>query len=247
MIRAMIFDLDGTLVQTERLKALSYARAAVELCPYEISEAEVIDAFKDVVGLSRREVATTLVERFDLVEKSQARMDEFGVDAPWQAYVQVRLRYYREMLSAPDTIRENQWPHTMALLDRAREANCKVALATMSSCDRTRQVLEIIDLEDAFDFVATSDDVEAGKPDPEIYLMVADQLGFSPSTCLVIEDSPSGVEAAINAEMHVVAMSTPFTKKILHDADLLSDEYVVDRPDRLVAIVHDLIERDAQE
>jgi phosphoglycolate phosphatase-like HAD superfamily hydrolase len=65
MIRAMIFDLDGTLVQTERLKALSYARATVELCPYTLSEAEAVEAFKDVVGLPRREVAQALVERFD--------------------------------------------------------------------------------------------------------------------------------------------------------------------------------------
>lgn len=48
MIRAMIFDLDGTLVQTERLKALSYAHAAVELCSIQLSEAEVLEAFKEV-------------------------------------------------------------------------------------------------------------------------------------------------------------------------------------------------------
>ena len=65
-INTIIFDLDGTLVQTEKLKALSYAKAAVELCPYSISEDDVIDAFKDVVGLPRREVATYLVERFEL-------------------------------------------------------------------------------------------------------------------------------------------------------------------------------------
>ena len=46
MIRAMIFDLDGTLVQTERLKALSYARAAVELCPHTLGEGEVVEAFE---------------------------------------------------------------------------------------------------------------------------------------------------------------------------------------------------------
>ena len=57
MIKAMIFDLDGTLVQTERLKALSYARAAMELCPYSLSEADAVAAFKDFVGLSRHEVA----------------------------------------------------------------------------------------------------------------------------------------------------------------------------------------------
>lgn len=50
MIRGMIFDLDGALVQTERLKALSYARAAVALWPYDLGEAKVMEAFKDVVG-----------------------------------------------------------------------------------------------------------------------------------------------------------------------------------------------------
>ena len=74
MIRAMIFDLDGTLVQTERLKALSYARATAELCPHEVSEHEVIEAFKGVVGLARQEVAQTLVEQFDLQEKAAERM-----------------------------------------------------------------------------------------------------------------------------------------------------------------------------
>ncbi len=79
MVKAMIFDLDGTLVQTEKLKALSYARAAVELCPHEIEQSEVIEAFKDVVGLSRREVATALVERFDLSETAAKLMNDFGV------------------------------------------------------------------------------------------------------------------------------------------------------------------------
>ena len=79
MIKAMIFDLDGTLVQTERLKAISYARAAVELCPDDLSENDVVEAFKDVVGLSCREVATALVERFGLASKAKERMAEFGV------------------------------------------------------------------------------------------------------------------------------------------------------------------------
>ena len=57
MIQAFIFDLDGTLVKSEQLKALSYARAATELCPREVTEDEVIEAFKEFVGLPRREVA----------------------------------------------------------------------------------------------------------------------------------------------------------------------------------------------
>ena len=97
MIKAMIFDLDGTLGQTERLKAISYARATTELCPHDLKEDDVIEAFKDVVGLSRREVAMALVKRFDLAEKAGKRMAEFGVSTPWQAYVQVRLKIYAEV------------------------------------------------------------------------------------------------------------------------------------------------------
>ena len=169
MIRAMIFDLDGTLVQTEKLKAISYARAAVELCPHDLNEDDVGEAFKDVVGLSRRDVASTLMERFNLGKKASERMSEFGVNSPWQ----VRLNIYAEMLSDPQVIRDNQWAHNMTLLRQAREFNCKVGLATMSYCEQTSRVLKILELTDASDFVATCDDVEHGKPDPEIYLMVA--------------------------------------------------------------------------
>jgi phosphoglycolate phosphatase-like HAD superfamily hydrolase len=59
-IRAFVFDLDGTLVETEELKALSYARAAAELRP-DLDEREVMEAFKDLVGLSRQEVAIGLM------------------------------------------------------------------------------------------------------------------------------------------------------------------------------------------
>jgi HAD superfamily hydrolase (TIGR01509 family) len=226
MIRAMIFDLDGTLVQTERLKALSYAQAAVELCPGDIHKTDVVEAFKDVVGLSRREVATALVERFNLAQKTEEKMAEFGVDTPWQAFVQVRLNIYAQM----------------PLLNQARQANCKVALATMSYCEQAQRVLNILELSDTFDFVASRDDVEKGKPDPEMYLMVAKELGVSPSECLVIEDSPTGVKAALNAGMSVVAVSTPFTQKRLHESNLLPAAHIVDDPDKLPAVVTHVVE-----
>lgn len=78
MIRATIFDLDGTLMQTERLKALSYARASVELCPHHLDEAEVMEAFKEVVGLLRQEVATALMERFGLEEAARSAWPNSG-------------------------------------------------------------------------------------------------------------------------------------------------------------------------
>jgi HAD superfamily hydrolase (TIGR01549 family) len=243
----MVFDLDGTLVHTERLKAISYARAAVELCPYTLSEPDAVEAFKELVGLSRREVAQGLIERFGLNEAARSRMAEFGVETPWQAFVQVRMRYYDALLADPQVLRDNKWPHNMALLQTARETGCSVGLATMSRCQQAQRVLQILDLGDAFDFVATRDDVERGKPDPEIYQLMAQELGVAASECLVIEDSPSGVKAALSAGMHVVAVSTPFTREGLHQADLLPARHIVDDPADLVQFVENIVTRHAAE
>lgn len=240
MIQAMIFDLDGTLVQTERLKAISYARAAVELCPSTLAEPQVIDAFKDVVGQSRREVAMALVERFQLAGKAGERMAEFGVGTPWQAFVQVRLRIYEAMLADPNVLRQNQWPHNVALLHDARRRGCKTGLATMSHCPQANRVLDILDLRTLFDFVATRDDVDQPKPDPEIYTLVARELGVEPAHCLVIEDSPAGVEAAQAAGMQVIAVSTPFTRQRLHACGLLPAGHIVDDVDTLFQVVDQL-------
>lgn len=242
MIEAMIFDLDGTLVQTERLKAISYARAAVELCPYKLQEEVVVEAFKEVVGRSRREVARTLMQRFQLESAARERMEEFGVRTAWQSFVQVRMQYYHEMMSDPETIRENRWSHTLDLLRIARDRDCRTALATMSSCDQTQKILKALDLHEAFDFVAARDDVQNGKPDPEIYTLVAKELDVVPKNCLVLEDSPSGVQAALRAAMHVVAMGTPFTKKRLHESELIPEHHIVEDPDDLPDVVEHVAE-----
>ncbi len=243
MIQAMIFDLDGTLVQTERLKAISYAHAAVELCPDGLTEAQVIEAFKEVVGLSRQEVAATLMERFGLEDAARARMAEFGVNTPWQGFVQVRLRIYEAMLADPEVLRSNRWPHSVALLHQARRDGCRTGLATMSYCAQVRRVLEVLDLSDAFDFVATRDDVEQGKPDPEIYLLVSCELDVPPDRCLIIEDSPSGVKAALAAGMWCIAVTTPFTHQAVHAERLLDERWIVDDPAALTAVVQRMVEK----
>ncbi len=240
MIEAVIFDLDGTLVQTERLKAISYARAAVELCPNTLQEKQVIEAFKDVVGLSRREVVLTLMERFGLERRARERMEEFGASAPWQVYIQLRLKIYEEMLANPDIIRNNQWPHNIALLHQAHDWGCKTGLATMSYCPQVTRVLQILELTNAFDFVASRDDVDHGKPNPEIYQLVALELGVLPQKCLVIEDSPSGVKAALAADMKVVAVSTPFTREGLRHVDGLQSKWIVDDSEKLMSVVKEV-------
>jgi beta-phosphoglucomutase len=240
VIQATIFDLDGTLVQTERLKALSYARASAELCPHHLDEAEVMEAFKEVVGLSRQEVATALMERFGLEEAARACMAEFGVNTPWQAFVQVRLGIYEAMLADPEVLRSNQWPYNVGLLQEARRSGCRTGLATMSTCTQTRRVLEILGLSDAFDFVATRDDVEHGKPDPEIYQLVGRELDAPAMECLVIEDSLSGVKAALAAGMWCIAVTTPFTRQAVHAEKLLDERWVVDDPATLMSVVRQM-------
>lgn len=236
-ITAMIFDLDGTLVQTEKLKAISYARAVQDLCSDKVSEAQVIEAYKNVVGLPRKQVAQSLVEQFALEAQARACMSDFGVKTPWQAFIQVRLQHYEGMLADPDIILDNQWPFNLQVLEQARVEACKTGLATMSRCPQATRVLEVLDLVDAFDFIATRDDVKRGKPDPEIYLLAAQALDVVPSRCLVLEDSPSGVRAALAAGMHCIAVTTPFTKESIPALNLLEDEWIVQQHDRVLSVV----------
>lgn len=244
-INAFVFDLDGTLVQTERLKARSYAKAAVELCPDDVTEAEVIEAFKDVVGESRKTVATTLMERFDLEAASAERMTDVDVDAPWQAFVQVRLDYYDDLMQDPDVLRQNRWPHSLSLLERARENRCAVALATTSRRRQAGHVLSVLGLDDAFDVVATADDVKHTKPHPEMYRLCAVELGVAPERMLTIEDSPTGTTAAVRAGLHCIAFGTPFTEARLRDEAPLDDRWIVSDPDALLDTVDALLDETA--
>ena len=240
MIRAFVFDLDGTLVETEQLKALSYARAAAELHP-DLNEGEVIEAFKDLVGLSRQEVAVGLMRRFGLEESARERMKEFGVDAPWQAYVQIRLRIYEELLADPKIVFAHRYPHNIALLRDVRREGYMTALATQSHREQAKRVLGILGLAEEFDVIVTRDDVEHGKPDPEMHLLAARELGVGPEECLAIEDSPAGVKAALAAGTEIVAVTTELTRQKFRDTDLLDRCHVVDDPRTLPEVVRRLV------
>lgn len=244
MIQAMIFDLDGTLVQTEKLKARSYARAAKQLRP-ETEEAHVVEAYRDVVGRPRREVAQELMDRFGLEKAAGHRMHEFGLTRPWQAFVEMRLRIHEEIIRDPEVIREDQWPHNVALVQQARWKCRYVALATVSHCGPTQQILRALGLRGAFDFIATMDDVENGKPAPEIYVLVARELQVSPEQCLVLEDSPTGVQSALDAGMKVVAVSTSFTREHLHNMESLDERWIVDDAKEVAKVVSRRIDQAA--
>jgi len=152
------------------------------------------------------------------------------------------LKHYEDMLSDPSVIRNNQWPHNVELLKEARRQKCKTALVTMSVCQQATRVLKIIDLLGEFDFVATRDDVDRGKPDPEIYHLALNELQVSPKESLAIEDSPSGVQAALAAGVNVIAVATPFTHKALHLMKNLPKNMIVDKPGQLKHVLNDFMQ-----
>jgi beta-phosphoglucomutase len=238
VIRAFVFDLDGTLVETERLKALSYARAATELRP-ELDEDEVAAAFEDFVGLSRKEVAVGLMRRFGL-EEALARTGESSVESPWQVYVRIRLRYYEALLSDPELVLASRYPHNLALLRDVRRQGYLTALATQSHREETLRVLKILGIEDEFDVIVTREDVEHGKPDPEMHLLAARELGVEAKECLAIEDSPAGIRAALAAGAQAVAVTTDLTRRQFRDTHILDRSRVVDDPRVLPALVRHL-------
>lgn len=240
MISAIIFDLDGTLIETEELKALSYARAAAELRP-GVVEDEVISAYsEDLVGHSRQEVATGLVQRFGL--EAAARERQEPGEEPWQVLVRVRNEIYEDLLGDSDLLLEKRYPHNIELLRELRGEGYPVACATMSHRYQVDNMLEVLGVSGEFEVVATMDDVGRGKPDPEIDLLVAGKMGFPPEEFLVIEDSPAGVEAALAAGMSVVAVPTSITGNKLRSSGLLEPHWMVWEPDELSGVVHERVE-----
>ena len=239
MIQAVIFDLDGTLVQSEHLKAQSYAVAVAELSQGNVGDQDVVDAYREVAGSSHQEVAQFLLKRFGLEDAAGNRMDAYNVRTAWQAFVQIRMRLYATMLNDPLLIVKHRCPYSLDLLVWAREAHLKTGLATAANCSQANRVLQVLDITDEFDFVATVDDINRSKPDPEIYRLMAHELGILPEAGLVIEDSPAGVQAALAAGMGCIAATSDFTAPGLRSSGLLPERWIVDERSGLKAAVKD--------
>ena len=241
MIRAFLFDLDGTLVQTEKMKAQAYAIAVQHLKGLDQPDQRAIKAYQEIVGATQETASRHIIEKLNLENDLKPLTQQYDVETSWQALRAMRAEIYSEMVAAPQALRDNQWPYTVELL-RISSETCLVGIVTGSPRQAVLHVLHSLGMETLINLIVSSDDVKKGKPDPESYLLAAEKLGVSPEECLVLEDSVNGVKSALAAGMNVIAIATPFTNAGLHASEIVEDCQIIHAPDKLIETVRHMIE-----
>jgi HAD superfamily hydrolase (TIGR01509 family) len=179
--RAVVFDMDGLLVDSERM-ARSVLQAAAADCGFSLSD----EVYLTLIGCGPEDADTMLSEHFGAT-----------FDVP--AFRNRRKVRMRELVrAAPVPLK----PGARELLEFVTKSEIPIGLATGSSRKDVRRRLG--GLAELFRAVATRDDVARGKPNPDLYLAAAASLGVDPAECLAVEDSFSGVRAAASAGMTVL-------------------------------------------
>jgi HAD superfamily hydrolase (TIGR01509 family) len=130
------------------------------------------------------------------------------------------------------------FPSAKTTLDQLREMNLRLAVATSSVSASARPLLERTGIRSFFSVVITGDEVQRGKPAPDIYLRAADQLGISSEACLVIEDSLAGMAAAKAAKMRVAAIPD---RRFVDPREYENEgDYVLGSLSEIPALIHDV-------
>jgi beta-phosphoglucomutase family hydrolase len=185
-IRAVIFDMDGLMYDTERLSLEAWK---------EVAARHGIDIPQSVIDST---MGHTCSEVKALVQKY---FDETGVRADASAMSRERNDLMLEKIEREGAPVK---PGLYELLDHIHNKELHTALASASYIDKVGTLLKRSELTDAFDVIVHGGEATKGKPDPEIFLIAASRLGVEPEECLVLEDSENGVRAACAAGMPVV-------------------------------------------
>lgn len=200
MIRAVIMDVDGVIIDTEEANAVASMQMFRELYGLEVKPED----FVPFVGTGSARYVQGVAEKYGIdidVNKATKRREENFVK---------NLNKLRLFPGVKDFIKE------------VKQAGLIIAIATSSDHRKFQAASRQAGLlEKEFDVIVTGDKAKHTKPHPEIYLTTVRELGLKPSNCLVIEDAITGVEAANRAGIFCVAVTNTFSEKALSKADLI--------------------------
>ena len=178
--KAVIFDMDGVIFDTEKVY-LDIWIEVFEKYGYKMTK----ELYVNVMGTGRKNVIKTFLENFgdDLpIEKMYEEKDN-------------QLFYIIENQGIP--LKEG----VKELFSMLKEKNYKIALATSAKRERVEKQIKDKWLKESFDAIVCGDDVEKGKPSPDIFLKAAKKIDVEPENCFVVEDSPAGIKAAFSGGM----------------------------------------------
>lgn len=204
--KAVIFDLDGTLVDSMWMwKAIDIEY----LGKFGISLPSTLQ--KDIEGMSFSETAVYFKETFQIPDS----LEEIKADWNKMAYD----KYTKEVDFKKGAIK---------FLEICIQKGIKLGIATSNSRELVDATMEALGAKQYFDCIMTSCEVDKGKPAPDIYLAVAKKLGVQPDECLVFEDIEMGILAGKNAGMEVCAIEDDFSMDQMEIKKKLADYYIKD-------------------
>ena len=185
-ISAVIFDLDGTVLENEDEYGRAFNQVLKSLGVDSNTE------YPQAKGIVVKENWEQFLKKYAIkTEKTSAQLAKETQDVYISEISRVTVR-----------------PGFDEFVDNLRDSGIKVALATSNNWEITEKVLDKVGLQNFFDEKTTIEEVAFGKPDPSLFTVTADKLGLERNECLVIEDSPSGIEAAHRAGMKVIAITS---------------------------------------
>ncbi|WP_316572271.1 beta-phosphoglucomutase [Neobacillus sp. YIM B06451] len=186
-LQAVIFDMDGVIVDTYELYYIANKKLASMLeLPFTRKDN---DKFR---GISRMDIVEALVNQSGKTIATSEKL----------ALAEEKNRHYKELLNGLNE--EAVMPGIKRLIDELREHNIKIAIASSSTNSET--VLKKIGLFKKFDYIVDAAKLKKGKPDPEIFLKAADYLKVPAENCAAIEDGAAGVQAIKKTTMFSVGI-----------------------------------------
>lgn len=203
-IQAVIFDLDGTLVDSmwmwKEIDIEFLSRYHYE-CPEDLQQ--------KIEGMSFSETAAYFKKRFSLT---------LSIDEIKAIWIQMSIDKYKNEVPLKPGVR--------AFLEYLQECGFKLGIATSNGREMVDAVLSSLNVEQYFHRVTTACEVAAGKPAPDIYLKVAAELEVEPQHCLVFEDVPAGIMAGRRAGMKVCAVEDAFSLNLTDEKKKMADYYI---------------------